>query len=82
MPQVWATQVSVTAGTLFHRTRTELPKWFLAAYLMGKDKRGVSAKFLHRARCRISNRMDDRAQSSAMASVRMRPADRRFSGSR
>jgi len=40
--------VSVTAGTLFHRTRTELPKWFLAAYLMGKDKRGVSAKFLQR----------------------------------
>lgn len=41
-------QASVTAGTIFHRTRTELPKWFLAAYLMGKDKRGVSAKFLQR----------------------------------
>jgi transposase-like protein len=41
-------QESVTAGTIFHRTRTELPKWFLAAYLMGKDKRGVSAKFLQR----------------------------------
>jgi transposase-like protein len=41
-------QESVTAGTVFHRTRTELPKWFLAAYLMGKDKRGVSAKFLQR----------------------------------
>jgi transposase-like protein len=39
-------QESVTAGTIFHRTRTALPKWFLAAYLMGKDKRGVSAKFL------------------------------------
>jgi transposase-like protein len=38
----------VTAGTIFHRTRTELPKWFLAAYLMGRDKRGVSAKFLQR----------------------------------
>jgi len=38
----------VTAGTIFHRTRTDLPKWFLAAYLMGKDKRGVSAKFLQR----------------------------------
>lgn len=23
-------QESVTAGTIFHRTRTELPKWFLA----------------------------------------------------
>lgn len=41
-------QESVTAGTIFHRTRTALPKWFLAAYLMGCDKRGVSAKFLQR----------------------------------
>jgi transposase-like protein len=41
-------QESVTAGTVFHRTRTDLAKWFLAAYLMGRDKRGVSAKFLQR----------------------------------
>ena len=41
-------QESVTAGTVFHRTRTSLCKWFLAAYLMGRDKRGVSAKFLQR----------------------------------
>ena len=41
-------QESVTAGTVFHRTRTALPKWFLAAHLMGRDKRGVSAKFLQR----------------------------------
>ena len=41
-------QESVTAGTVFHRTRTDLSKWFLAAYLMGRDKRGVSAKFLQR----------------------------------
>src|SRR5207245_8633528 len=39
---------SVTAGTVFHRTRTDLTKWFLAAYLMGRDKRGVSGKFLQR----------------------------------
>jgi hypothetical protein len=32
----------------FHRTRTDLTKWFLAAYLMGRDKRGISAKFLQR----------------------------------
>ncbi len=43
-----AHQKSVTSGTIFHRTRTALPKWFLAAYLMGRDKRGVSAKFLER----------------------------------
>src|SRR5271155_3837403 len=41
-------QESVTAGTVFHRTRTALSKWFLVAYLMGRDKRGVSAKFLQR----------------------------------
>jgi transposase-like protein len=41
-------QESVTAGTVFHRTRTDLPKWFLVAYLLGRDKRGVSAKFLQR----------------------------------
>jgi hypothetical protein len=41
-------QESVTAGTVFHRTRTDVAKWFLAAYLMGRDKRGVSAKFLQR----------------------------------
>jgi hypothetical protein len=41
-------QESITAGTIFHRTRTPLPKWFLAAYLMGRDKRGVSAMFLHK----------------------------------
>ena len=41
-------QELATAGTVFHRTRTDLTKWFLAAYLMGRDKRGVSAKFLQR----------------------------------
>jgi hypothetical protein len=35
-------------GTVYNRTRTDLTKWFLAAYLMGRDKRGVSAKFLQR----------------------------------
>ena len=30
-------QASVTAGTVFHRTRTDLARWFLAAYLMGRD---------------------------------------------
>ena len=41
-------QESVTAGTVLHRTRTDLSKWFVAAYLMGRDKRGVSAKVLQR----------------------------------
>jgi len=41
-------QHSVTAGTVFHKTKTPLPKWFLAAFLMAQDKRGVSAMFLSR----------------------------------
>jgi len=36
-------QTSVTAGTIFDKTRTPLVKWFLAIYLMSDDKRGVSA---------------------------------------
>ena len=38
-------QESATAGAVFHRTRTDLTKWFLAAYLMGRDKRGAQANF-------------------------------------
>jgi len=36
-------QVSITAGTIFHRTRTSLLQWFWAIYLMANDKRGHSA---------------------------------------
>jgi transposase-like protein len=41
-------QHSVTAATVLHRTRTPLRKWFAAAWLIGQDKRGVSALFLAR----------------------------------
>jgi hypothetical protein len=41
-------QHSVTARTVVHRTRTPLRKWFAAAWLIGQDKRGVSALFLAR----------------------------------
>jgi transposase-like protein len=40
--------VSLTAGTVFHRTRTPLTTWFWAAYLMTTDKRGLSATLLQR----------------------------------
>ena len=39
-------QTTVTAQTLFHRTRVPLKKWFWAIYLVGSDKRGCSAKRL------------------------------------
>jgi len=39
-------QVSVTAGTIMHKTHLPLTKWFLAMYLITTDKRGYSAKQL------------------------------------
>ena len=41
-------QVSVTAGTMFHRTRTSLLVWFWAIFLVANDKRGHSALQLSR----------------------------------
>ena len=36
-------QASLTAGTIFHKTRTPLVKWFWTIYLVSQDKGGVSA---------------------------------------
>jgi transposase-like protein len=36
-------QASVTAGTVFHKTRTPLYIWFWAIFLVTSDKRGISA---------------------------------------
>ena len=36
-------QTSVTAGTMFHRIRTPLWKWFWAIYQMAQDKKGIAA---------------------------------------
>jgi transposase-like protein len=41
-------QFSVTAGTMFHRTRTPLLVWFWTIFLVAIDKRGHSALQLHR----------------------------------
>ncbi len=41
-------QVSVTAGTVLHKTHLPLTKWFLAFYLVCVDKRGISALQLSR----------------------------------
>jgi hypothetical protein len=41
-------RVSVTAGTIFHRTRTPLTVWFAAAWYVTSAKNGVSATTLHR----------------------------------
>ena len=36
-------QVSVTAGTVLHKTHIPLTQWFLAFYFVCQDKRGISA---------------------------------------
>jgi len=41
-------QVSVTAGTIFHKTRTPLRKWFWMIYLITTNKTGVSISYLQR----------------------------------
>jgi transposase-like protein len=41
-------QVSVTAGTILHNTKTPLTIWFWAGYLMTTDTRGISALLLQR----------------------------------
>lgn len=39
-------QTTVTVGTIFEKTRTDLRIWFWAIFLIAHDKRGVSATFL------------------------------------
>jgi transposase-like protein len=41
-------QTSVTAGTIFHRTRTPLSTWFAAVWFMTSQKNGLSALGLQR----------------------------------
>jgi len=41
-------QASLTAGTVFHKTRTPLHKWFWMIWLMGRQKSGISMKSLQR----------------------------------
>lgn len=41
-------QVSLTAGTVFHGTRTPLRKWFLAIFFLARHKQGISALQLQR----------------------------------
>ena len=41
-------QVSVTAGTIFHKTRTPLRKWFWVIYLITQSKHSYSVSGLQR----------------------------------
>ena len=41
-------QTSVKAGTIFHKSRTPLVKWFLAIYLLTQSKNDIAALELAR----------------------------------
>ena len=41
-------QCSVTAGTVFHRTRVPLLTWFWAIFFLARHKKGISALQLQR----------------------------------
>jgi len=41
-------QASLTAGTIFHKTRVPLRTWFLAIFFVGRHKQGISALQLQR----------------------------------
>ncbi|MEN6369987.1 MAG: IS1595 family transposase [Thermotogota bacterium] len=41
-------QFSVTSGTIFHRSKIDLPRWFVAVWAMRHSPKGISAKQLER----------------------------------
>ena len=41
-------QISPTAGTIFHKSRTSLMTWFYTIYLMAQTRGGISAKQIER----------------------------------
>jgi transposase-like protein len=43
------TSFSVTVGTVFHKTKLDLQKWFLAIGLLLNARKGISARHLARA---------------------------------
>jgi hypothetical protein len=48
MCQRCSRRTSVTAGTIFHRTRTPLSTWFAAIWFVTSQKNGISAQGLQR----------------------------------
>ena len=63
---------SVTAGTIFDRTRTPLTVWFMACWLFATQKDGVSAQSLQRA-LEISSYQTAWAMLHRLRSVLVRP---------
>lgn len=70
---------SVTAGTIFDRTRTPLTVWFMACWLFATQKDGVSALSLQRA-LEIGSYQTAWAMLHRLRSVLIRPGRERLSG--
>ena len=72
-------RTSVTAGTIFDRTRTPLTLWFTACWMFATQKDGVSALSLQRA-LEIGSLQTAWAMLHRLRSVLVRPGRERLSG--
>ncbi len=72
-------RTSVTAGTIFDKTRTPLTVWFSACWLFATQKDGVSAQSLQRA-LEISSYQTAWAMLHRLRSVLVRPGRERLTG--
>lgn len=70
---------SVTAGTIFDKTRTPLTVWFLACWLFATQKDGVSAQSLQRT-LEIGSYQTAWAMLHRLRSVLVRPGRDRLTG--
>ncbi len=72
-------RTSVTAGTIFDRTRTPLTVWFTACWLFATQKDGISAQSLHRS-LEIGSYPTAWAMLHRLRSVLVRPGRDRLTG--
>ncbi len=72
-------QASVTAGTIFHRTRTPLTVWFAAAWHVTSQKHGVSALGLQRV-LGLGSYQTAWAMLHRLRAAMVRPGRERLSG--
>jgi len=72
-------RTSVTAGTIFDKTRTPLTVWFMACWLFATQKDGVSAQSLQRALA-IGSYQTAWAMLHRFRSVLVRPGRERLNG--
>ena len=70
---------SVTAGTIFHRTRTPLTVWFAACWAFASAKDGISALSLQRT-LEIGSYQTSWAMLHRLRSVLVRPGRERLAG--